>query len=277
MLDGYNSDTVICGNLTEAVRYQCASLRLCGCNGFHTALWLARGKARIMVDGQTIHISGETGVIIDADTPKHIEVSGTSFGSVIALRASEDFEMPAPVLVARVPNIGEQQKLAGFMDYVVTEGTRPAFGANAAQYHLAHYYFVHLARLAKTVVSKPSAAQRLMARFVRLLEQDFTTGKSLSDYAATLNVTTTHLTRVCQQLNEKSAMQLIQDRVLAEAKLLLATTQRPVVDISESLGFASPAYFTRLFSQKTGLAPTDFRRSNRPIQRSASPARAAAE
>ena len=277
MIDSYNQNAVYCGNLTEVARYQRSEIRLCGCNGYHTALWVSRGKAKLTVDGGTYAISGETGVIIDAEAPKIIEVADGSFGSIMALRANEDFTLPAPFLVAHVPNIGEQQKLTGFMEYVAGEQSETSFGAGAASYHLAHYYIVHLARLAKMPPERTTSGQKLMSRFARLLEQNHASGNGLSEYADRLQVTTTHLTRVCQKLNGKSATQFIQDRVFAEAKYLLATTHRPVVDIGNDLGFSSPAYFTRLFSQKSGMAPTEFRRKNQPQPKPAAMAWAAAE
>lgn len=277
MNDSYNPNAVYCGNLTEVARYQRPEIRLCGCNAYHTALWISRGKAKLTVDGETRSISGETGVIIGADTPKIVEISEGSFGSVLSLRANPDFALPAPCLVAHVPNIGEQQKLAGFMDYVAGEQSQTSFGADAASYHLAHYYLVYLARLARKSPGKSSGAQKLMSRFARLLERDYASGNGLSEYADRLQVTTTHLTRVCQKLNGKSATQFIQDRVFAEAKYLLATTHRSVLDIGGDLGFSSPAYFTRLFSQKSGMAPTEFRRRNQPQPKPATMAWAAAE
>lgn len=277
MNDNYDSNAVYCGNLTEVARYQRPEMRLCGCNGYHTALWISRGRARLTVDGRTRTISGETGVIIDANTPKMIEISNGSFGTILALRANGDFQLPEPCLIAHVPNIGEQQKLAGFMEYLAGEQSRASFGADAAKFHLAHYYFVHLARLTDKPAGKINGSQRLMAKFARLLERNFTTGNGLADYADELQVTTTHLTRVCQQLNDRSATQFIHDRVLAEARYLLATTHRPVVTIGRDLGFSSPAYFTRLFSQKAGLAPTEFRRDRQPQPAPPAMALAAAE
>lgn len=277
MINSYNPNAVYCGNLTEVARYRRPEIRLCGCNGYHTALWISRGKAKLTVDGETYAISGETGVIIDADAAKIVEVSDGSFGSIMTLRANADFALPAPCLVAHVPNIGAQQKLTGFMEYVAGEQSQTSFGADAASYHLAHYYFVYLVRLAKKTSVKTTCGQKLMSRFARLLERNYAGGNGLSEYADRLQVTTTHLTRVCQKLNGKSATQFIQDRVFAEAKYLLATTHRPVVEIGSDLGFSSPAYFTRLFSQKSGMAPTGFRRKNQPQPKPAAMARAAAE
>ena len=54
---------------------------------------------------------------------------------------------------------------------------------------------------------------------------------------------------------------LLQERVLFEARKLLAETRAPVKSIAESLGFRSPAYFTRAFQHRTGQTPTAFRRN----------------
>ena len=120
-----------------------------------------------------------------------------------------------------------------------------------------------IARMAQKHVKVPkeNASQRLMQAFVNMLERDFRTSRPLAEYARELGVTPTHLTRVCQQVNGKSASRLIQDRVLAEARMMLTNTDRKILEISDHLGFSSPAYFTRLFSQKQGVTPKAFRES----------------
>jgi len=48
-----------------------------------------------------------------------------------------------------------------------------------------------------------------------------------------------------------------------EAKVLLVTTLQPLKTIAYELGFDSPDYFLRLFKQKTGYTPSDFREKNK--------------
>ncbi|MEZ5912190.1 MAG: helix-turn-helix transcriptional regulator [Paracoccaceae bacterium] len=84
----------------------------------------------------------------------------------------------------------------------------------------------------------------------------------VADYASALGVTPTHLTRVCNKTCGRSAHDLLQDRVLFEARRMLAETKLPVKDVSAQLGFASAAYFTRAFQHRTGKTPTQFRRTS---------------
>lgn len=47
-----------------------------------------------------------------------------------------------------------------------------------------------------------------------------------------------------------------------KAKKLLITSNQPIKEIAYTLGFESPDYFYRLFKQKTGITPSDFREKN---------------
>ena len=99
-----------------------------------------------------------------------------------------------------------------------------------------------------------------MRRFAYLVEERFDRGETLEAIAKDLNVTATHLTRVCQALNSKSASHFIQDRIVGEAKFLLTNSAIKIQEIAEQLGFTSAAYFSRFFHTKTNRTPKDFRK-----------------
>jgi AraC-like DNA-binding protein len=107
----------------------------------------------------------------------------------------------------------------------------------------------------------PDAARRLVIRFTAVLEREFRSGRGVADYAAALGVTPTHLTRCCKQTCGRPASALLHDRLLFEARRMLAETDQPVGHIARDLGFTSPAYFTRAFLHQTGKTPSAFRRA----------------
>ena len=51
------------------------------------------------------------------------------------------------------------------------------------------------------------------------------------------------------------------DVTIPHVRKMLAETRLPVKQVGESLGFSSPAYFTRAFQSYTGKSPTAFRRA----------------
>lgn len=50
--------------------------------------------------------------------------------------------------------------------------------------------------------------------------------------------------------------------VIEEAKNILLSTNKSVGEIAYSLGFEYPQYFNKLFKQKTGKTPIEFRNMN---------------
>ncbi|MEM8628054.1 MAG: helix-turn-helix transcriptional regulator, partial [Pseudomonadota bacterium] len=82
-----------------------------------------------------------------------------------------------------------------------------------------------------------------------------------ADYAARLQITPTHLSRVCKEASGRPAHALLVERIMYEARRLLLETDMPAREIAETLGFSSAAYFTRAFAQATGMPPSDYRKS----------------
>ncbi len=99
----------------------------------------------------------------------------------------------------------------------------------------------------------------LPQRFEALLERQFSNHWSVADYARALAVTPTHLSRVLRSATGQAASQLIQERVIREARRHLVYTNLSVAAVSYALGFDDPAYFSRVFAQATGVSPRRFR------------------
>ena len=99
----------------------------------------------------------------------------------------------------------------------------------------------------------------LMVRFRALLQQHFSEQWKVADYAGALAISTTHLSRVARATTGQSASRLIEARSLREARRYLAYTNLSVTSIAYALGYADPAYFSRVFIRDTGKSPRAFR------------------
>jgi len=88
---------------------------------------------------------------------------------------------------------------------------------------------------------------------------------SVQYFADKLNVTPNYLSDTIKHHSGKSALTLIHDFVIEEAKAQLTTSTSTVSEISSKLGFEYPNYFSRLFKQKTSLSPTEYRKSVKSI------------
>ena len=95
------------------------------------------------------------------------------------------------------------------------------------------------------------------------VEEKFLTLHKVNDYADLLAVTPNHLNDTTKKVTGKTALELIQDRLLLEAKRLLLHTEQTAKEISYQLGYNDPSYFTRFFKAQTERTPDDFRRQIR--------------
>ncbi len=98
-------------------------------------------------------------------------------------------------------------------------------------------------------------------QFKDLLENRFATQKSVSQYAAALHLSEKKLTASTLRTLGKSPKNLIDERVMLEAKRLLVHTGFSVKEIGYELGFDDPAYFVKYFRKHTGKTPALFRES----------------
>jgi AraC-like DNA-binding protein len=95
--------------------------------------------------------------------------------------------------------------------------------------------------------------------FEMLLEQYFRMEKLPSFYAEKLNITLKHLNRICNEILEKTATEVITDRVIIEIKRMLIDKQLSINEIAFILGYEDYSYFSRFFKKQTGMSPTEFR------------------
>lgn len=103
-------------------------------------------------------------------------------------------------------------------------------------------------------------------RFQRLLDDFFkereatTTSRSIGYYADKLAIHPNHLNAAIKRATGKTAHELVQERLLAIAKLLLSQTRLTAKEIAYQLAFREPAHFANFFKRHTTTTPLQFRR-----------------
>lgn len=82
---------------------------------------------------------------------------------------------------------------------------------------------------------------------------------SLEQYAASINLSLSRFAHLFKQRTGISPHKFIISLRIDEAKELLLSSQMMVYEISDSIGFTDPSYFSRLFHQSTGCSPSEYR------------------
>ncbi len=95
--------------------------------------------------------------------------------------------------------------------------------------------------------------------FKDLLETNYRKLKQVSNYAKKISVTEKRLNQATSKILDKSPKQMIDERVMLEAKRLLAHTNESVKEIGFDLGFDEPTNFIKYFRKHSHSTPVEFR------------------
>ena len=109
-----------------------------------------------------------------------------------------------------------------------------------------------------TEISKDANLEYVM-RFKELLEKKFRTIKQVSHYTDELIVNPKRLNTATSKVLGKSPKELIDERVMLEAKRLLVYTNESVTEIGFDLGFDEPTNFIKYFRKHSETTPSEFR------------------
>lgn len=99
-----------------------------------------------------------------------------------------------------------------------------------------------------------------LRKFSQLVEFNYCQKHSVAEYADLLNITPKNLNKKISLASDKSPSQLIKDRLILEAKRLLAHTSLSAKEIAYKLGYDDEAYFSRFFTTYNQLSPIQFRK-----------------
>jgi AraC family transcriptional activator of pobA len=226
-------------------------------------LWFTKGQGRITIAGVTRGYTAHNGIFIPPGVMHGFEVGPQVFGTAVFFGRNCPITLPGNPLHLRIREVHAQQELNVTLDAIQREldSTVPAHDRAAEHYlGLLGVWLERQGLKSQADAPRPDATWRLVARYTSLMEKEFRKGAGVGDLAAALGVTATHLTRCCQQTCGRSAIELLQDRRIFEARKMLSETSLPVGRIGAELGFTSAAYFTRAFQHRTGSSPTAFRR-----------------
>ena len=129
-----------------------------------------------------------------------------------------------------------------------------------------HLYAVFLPdiqdALEQSVENEPAGkrAEEVFVGFIRLLPESFLEHHDIDFYAASLNITTTYLSRVVRQLTGRTVVGYVNQFLLMEATFLLRTSKMSITQISDYLNFSDQAAFSKFFSRMKGMPPKEYRR-----------------
>lgn len=118
-------------------------------------------------------------------------------------------------------------------------------------------------------ITRDNAHQGILEKFENLLNNYFTSEKpaaiglpSVAYCAGELNLSPNYFGDVVKKETGKSPQEYIQSKIIDVAKERIFDISKSVSEIAYELGFKYPQHFTRLFKQKVGVSPNEYRSLN---------------
>jgi AraC-like DNA-binding protein len=118
-------------------------------------------------------------------------------------------------------------------------------------------------------VTREKVNKGILGQFANLLDDHFQSGQlqtaglpTVAYCADQLHLSANYFGDLVKKETGKTAQEYIQAKTIEVAKQMILESPKSFSEISYELGFKYQQHFTRLFKQKTGLSPNEYRRLN---------------
>ncbi|WP_417721667.1 AraC family transcriptional regulator [Salipiger sp.] len=240
-------------------------------------IWITRGQGRIVINGVRRGFGAHNAMFLPAGTLFALEPGAQCLGLVVQSPAGLTGRLPREALHLRVRDGVAQAELTTEIEAMQREFTKDRIllqdALDAHVRLLAVWLHRQVAAGTTDASGKETAGQRLVRAYAKALTRSYASDRGVADYAGELGMTATHLTRACRAACGRTAVEMLTERKLHEARCLLSQPQPPVNRVAAALGFHSAPYFTRFIRTHTGVSPSELRRGARPPARRTAPVR----
>ena len=243
--------------------------------GLYQCLFVAAGPAATHVDDNHAHLSGPALMILPPGCVHAFSFSADTEGHVLTIAPEVLFEgsdeaarvsFEALFAVPHVLSFGQRDALAlrlqPLFQRLLEEYRSPEGHCSPVCIWLARsvlWLIGQELRRRHELDGGTHRAHQSFTRFQALLELHYPDHWPIARYARVIGMSEGRLNRLCRAQREHSAFELLQQRLLREARRRLAYVGMSVAQVARELGFRDHAYFCRFFKRHTGLSPSRFR------------------
>ncbi|RKD86476.1 AraC-like DNA-binding protein [Mangrovibacterium diazotrophicum] len=126
---------------------------------------------------------------------------------------------------------------------------------------LLKVFLLKLIQLKEEHFTRQDINEKRIYEFMLLLEMNYLNERTADFYADKLGISAKRLNQILKEKLDKTAVQLIHDRVVLEAKRQIIHSENTIKEIAFNLGFKDSSYFSRFFKQLTRQTPQEFQQN----------------
>lgn len=243
---------------------------------FYHILWIEKGEGTHFIDFKPINIEDNLIVFVPHNCVNLYDNKGIYHGKSIIFtnnffcKNDDDIKfLHSSMLfsdlydVAKIHVHQQMHDLKIIMDAMEVEYNKtPDSNQYQILHNMLHIFLLQAEREMHKQGYKehtPSINLNYLLLFKETLEKNFQKEKSVNKYASGLNISEKQLHKATTLLLDKTPKQIIDERIILEAKRLLIYSNHSVKEIAYNLGYQEPTNFIKYFRKHTHSTPTEFR------------------
>lgn len=233
-------------------------------HGFYEIIWFQKGSGTHYVDFNQYAIAPGTIFFISPGQIHSFDTKHDQEGYVLKVCAElfDDFVGLSCVTVQDKDSAALEMLVTAIQEELKKEDS---LGHREALHALVKLFVIMVRRSYEGM--NPSApnphkvSYKAFLNFRKLIEENYCRLHTVKDYASLLNVSSKTLTLYVNECSKYSPLELINNRIILEAKRLLRYSVLSVKEIAFRLGFEDPSYFAKFFKRLVKQSPADYRES----------------
>lgn len=233
-------------------------------HGFYEIIWFQKGSGTHYVDFNQYAIAPGTIIFISPGQIHSFDTKHDQEGYVLKICAElfDDFVSLSCVTVQDKDSAALEMLIGAMQEELKKEDS---LGHREALHALVKLFVIMVRRsYAEINPSAPNphkVSYKAFLNFRKLIEENYCRLHTVKDYASLLNVSSKTLTLYVNECSKYSPLELINNRIILEAKRLLRYSVLSVKEIAFRLGFEDPSYFAKFFKRMVKQSPADYRES----------------
>lgn len=243
---------------------------------FYNIFWYQKGNANHLVDFKPIKVKANSILFVNKHRVQMLDPKGGYDGKFLLFTDRFFDKYPDDIkylnnnilfndlLEEPLLNLKSNSPIISVFRDIESELSRPT---DSVQYHLLHNLLHNFLLLAERERRKKGFNEIRKGEeldytilFKNLLEDRFKEVKSVAGYAGLMSMSERKLAKATATTVGKSPKELIDERVVLEAKRTLAHTNNTIKEIGFDLGFDEPTNFIKYFRKHEGKTPIEFRK-----------------
>ena len=239
------------------------------------AIIYEQGSADLKINMRDYHIEAPAVLLVlndqiyqsaghSEDLRSKVILMSRSFSDSLFANSGEILPLKSSIMKNPVMKIENEENVFGqFFQLLqnIAASPRQEFKIESAR-HLTlsmFYGYSHLKHEVNEVKSANSRQEEIFTKFTELLERHHKKEREIAFYADKMCMTSKHLSQVIKDYTGKTALGLIEEYVISEAKSMLLSTTMSIQQISDELKFPSQSVFGKYFKRVAGISPSEYR------------------